>query len=153
RFAGEQWDSDLGFYYLRARYLNPGIGRFQSADSFQGNQSDPISLHRYLYADADPVNGIDPSGNMTVTEVMVTVAARVPFIMPTLYVAQRAAARINIVSLANAFRSLFWGVGNQISRVPVNLQTGQQFERILNPAMRLLGGIKGQSVQALYRGT
>src|SRR5205814_5506178 len=39
RFAGEQWDPDFGFYYLRARYLNPGIGRFQSADSFQGNQS------------------------------------------------------------------------------------------------------------------
>jgi RHS repeat-associated protein len=63
RYAGEQWDPDLGFYYLRARYLNPGIGRFQTADSFQGYPSDPISLHRYLYAADNPVNVTDPTGH------------------------------------------------------------------------------------------
>src|SRR5437867_3870330 len=67
RFTGEQWDADLGFYYLRSRFLNPGIGRFQTADSFQGNQSDPISLHRYLYAGDNPVNRIDPSGNTDIS--------------------------------------------------------------------------------------
>ena len=46
-------------------YLNPSSGRFWTMDSFEGNQSDPLSLHKYLYAHADPVNGIDPSGENT----------------------------------------------------------------------------------------
>src|SRR5262249_17675618 len=35
-FAGEQFDPDLGLYYLRARYAEPGRGRFWTADTFGG---------------------------------------------------------------------------------------------------------------------
>lgn len=63
RFTGEQHDPNLGFYYLRARYLNTGSGRFVSRDSFAGNQEDPASLHRYGYVANNPANMIDPSGN------------------------------------------------------------------------------------------
>lgn len=31
-------------------------------DSFEGRQTDPLSLHKYLYCGANPVNEIDPSG-------------------------------------------------------------------------------------------
>jgi RHS repeat-associated protein len=31
-YRGEQYDSDLGLYYLRARYYNPATGRFLSRD-------------------------------------------------------------------------------------------------------------------------
>lgn len=44
-------------------YLNPTTGRFWSMDSFEGHASDPLSLHKYLYAHGNPVNGIDPSGH------------------------------------------------------------------------------------------
>jgi RHS repeat-associated protein len=40
RYTGEYWDADLGMYYLRARYYEPGIGRFWSMDSYEGSQSD-----------------------------------------------------------------------------------------------------------------
>jgi RHS repeat-associated protein len=63
RYTGEQWDPDLGMYYLRARYLNPALGRFWSYDTFDGHPTDPLSLHKYLYASANPVNMIDPSGH------------------------------------------------------------------------------------------
>lgn len=36
--------------------------RFMSLDSYSGNNSDPISLHKYLYANGNPVVGVDPSG-------------------------------------------------------------------------------------------
>ena len=63
-YCGEQFDSELGFYYLRApRYLNPGTGRFTTMDSFEGHNDDPLSLHKYLYAHANPVNGTDPTGH------------------------------------------------------------------------------------------
>jgi hypothetical protein len=49
---------------LRARYYDPATGRFNRLDPFFGNLNDPLSLHKYLYTHADPVNGIDPSGLM-----------------------------------------------------------------------------------------
>jgi RHS repeat-associated protein len=60
--CGEQYDADLGLYYLRARYYNPATGRFLSRDPNEGNPYDPKSLHKYLYASGDPVNMIDPTG-------------------------------------------------------------------------------------------
>ena len=63
RYAGEQLDPTLGLYYLRARYMNLGTGRFLTRDSFAGNSDDPRSLHRYNYAGADPVDNNDPSGH------------------------------------------------------------------------------------------
>jgi RHS repeat-associated protein len=62
RYAGEQFDPNSNFYYLRARYYNQAIGRFNTTDPLDGRINSPLSLHRYLYADADPVNKIDPSG-------------------------------------------------------------------------------------------
>jgi RHS repeat-associated protein len=62
-FAGEAYDSALGLYYNRARYYNQQIGRFWSMDTYEGDSQQPISLHKYLYADANPVDGADPSGN------------------------------------------------------------------------------------------
>jgi RHS repeat-associated protein len=63
RYTGEQWDPDLGMYYLRARYYQPDIGRFWTINTFEGHPTDPISLHKYLYAHANPVMNIDPSGH------------------------------------------------------------------------------------------
>jgi RHS repeat-associated protein len=61
-YRGEQDDPDLGLYYLRARYLNPLTGRFLTKDPAEGAIDDPASLHKYLYANADPVNRMDPTG-------------------------------------------------------------------------------------------
>jgi len=61
-YRGEQYDPDLGLYYLRARYYNPLTGRFMSRDPENGDHLAPKSLQKYLYADGDPVNGIDPMG-------------------------------------------------------------------------------------------
>ncbi len=61
-YRGEQYDSDLGLYYLRARYYNPTTGRFMSRDPEDGRKWDPKTLHKYLYASADPVNRKDPTG-------------------------------------------------------------------------------------------
>jgi RHS repeat-associated protein len=75
RFAGEQFDPDLGLYFNRARYLNVSTGRFWTADLFEGVVSDPFSLHRYLYASANPTGFIDPSGFETLVEVEVQLPA------------------------------------------------------------------------------
>jgi len=61
-YAGKQWDPDVQMYYNDARYYNPELGRFWTSDTSEGDQKDPLSLHKYLYCRADPVNRIDPSG-------------------------------------------------------------------------------------------
>ena len=58
-YTGREFDSESGLYYLRARYLDPRIGRFL--------QEDPIGLdggdvNFFLYVGQNPINFTDPSG-------------------------------------------------------------------------------------------
>jgi RHS repeat-associated protein len=61
-YSGEQFDARLQMQYLRARFYDPATGQFNGLDSFTGNVHDPQSLHKYLYAHANPISGIDPTG-------------------------------------------------------------------------------------------
>ncbi|WP_049722685.1 choice-of-anchor A family protein [Gilvimarinus polysaccharolyticus] len=61
-FTGEQYDAGLDQYYLRARYYDQNVGRFTQMDTWMGRSQDPVTLHKYLYANTDPVNFTDPSG-------------------------------------------------------------------------------------------
>jgi len=61
-YRGEQYDPGLGLYYLRARYYNPVTGRFMSRDPEDHALAKPNGLHKYLYANGDPLNRVDPSG-------------------------------------------------------------------------------------------
>jgi RHS repeat-associated protein len=58
-----QYDADLELYYNIARYWKTDTGRFWTLDSFEGNNEDPLSLHKYLYCHDNPVNLHDPSGH------------------------------------------------------------------------------------------
>ncbi|NJM39193.1 MAG: RHS repeat-associated core domain-containing protein, partial [Akkermansiaceae bacterium] len=68
-FTGEQWDEDLGMYFLRARYLNTNTGRFHSQDTYEGRNGEPLTLHKYLYANGNPVMFTDPSGNFSLSSI------------------------------------------------------------------------------------
>ena len=77
-YRGEQYDSDLGLYYLSARYYNPLTGRFVSRDPNDPGSTDPLGVpvdlrafHKYLYAGGNPVNWIDPSGRDIVEDALV----------------------------------------------------------------------------------
>jgi RHS repeat-associated protein len=67
-YSGEQYDSALGLYYLRARYYNPATGRFLAMDPYQGSFLDPATLHKYVYAGNNPVNDVDPTGRSALLE-------------------------------------------------------------------------------------
>ncbi len=74
-YDGEHQDPSTGFYYLRARYMNPTIGRFQNMDTYEGETGNLHSIHKYTFASNNPLNRIDPSGNDDFIFVALTVAA------------------------------------------------------------------------------
>ena len=63
RYTGEQYDSGLNQYYLRARYYDQRVGRFSQMDIWVGQIQDPVTLHKFIYANADPIENVDPSGH------------------------------------------------------------------------------------------
>ncbi len=73
-YRGEQFDSFTGLYYLRARYMNPTTGTFITMDEYAGSVFEPVSLHKYLYANANPVMNSDPTGYFTLGELNVSQA-------------------------------------------------------------------------------
>ena len=74
KFAGEQFDSTLGLYYMRARYYDQQTGIFVSRDPFAGDPQAPQTLHRYLYASNNPVNFSDPTGRFTLVSISVSIS-------------------------------------------------------------------------------
>ena len=84
RYAGYQFDEELGLYYLMARYYNPNNGRFLTRDTFLGFESEPFSLNRYIYTQNNPVNKFDPTGHcawwtqaLSIVSASVTVAGMI----------------------------------------------------------------------------
>jgi RHS repeat-associated protein len=71
-FAGREWDSDTGLYYNRARYYDPELGRFISADPIGFDGGD---FNLYRYAANRPVSATDPLGTVTAVEYAVLDAA------------------------------------------------------------------------------
>ncbi len=69
-YSGEQFNPVAGLQYLRARWYDPSIGRFTRMDPYSGNVQDLLGLHRYTYANGNPVMGVDPTGLLTLSEVM-----------------------------------------------------------------------------------
>ncbi len=60
-YTGEMADV-TGLVFLRARYMQPGLGMFLSRDLYEGNLSQPPSQHLFAYVGNNPINRTDPSG-------------------------------------------------------------------------------------------
>ncbi len=54
-----------GLIHFGARYYDPDIGRFISADSVVGALSSPVSMNRWAYCMNDPVNRVDLTGEFS----------------------------------------------------------------------------------------
>ncbi len=100
-FAGEQRDSNVALDYLRARYMSPGAGRFMGRDVFGGHLQTPVTLHRFLYGNGNPINLVDPSGQFSL--VSLSVGQGIQNTLSTI-------ARVQTFVQANKNLQLFLGV-------------------------------------------
>ena len=55
-------DGDFGLLHVGARYYEPGVGRWISADMIRGIAERPLTLNRYSYVVNDPTDVTDPDG-------------------------------------------------------------------------------------------
>ena len=62
RYRGYYWDGESALYCMPARYYDPSVGRFISADPAPPSAGSPLSLNRYVYCEGDPVGASDPTG-------------------------------------------------------------------------------------------
>jgi RHS repeat-associated protein len=69
-FTGQWFDDKIDQYYLRARMYDPQLMRFTSRDPVRGKFNHPLTLHVYLYCLNDPINRIDPMGEMSFMDIM-----------------------------------------------------------------------------------
>jgi RHS repeat-associated protein len=64
KYTGQELDDSTGLYFYGARYYDPVLGRFISADPTTSRPFDPQALNRYSYARNNPLRFIDPSGHL-----------------------------------------------------------------------------------------
>jgi large repetitive protein len=131
-YQGQQTDDSSGLQYLRARYYDPNVGRFASVDPREGSLGSPISQHRYLYANDNPLSFFDPTGEYAdvlsaswISSILDSIA--VPTIGANVL---NAAIGIAAASLAlttasmayslyrNANRGVFWTGGFDLAKTP-----------------------------------
>ncbi|QNN24723.1 hypothetical protein HED60_21415 [Planctomycetales bacterium ZRK34] len=60
----------------RSRSYNPEIGRFNRLDPHPGVLTNPLSLNKYAYAEGDPIQNVDPSGEISLVGTLVNAGLR-----------------------------------------------------------------------------
>jgi RHS repeat-associated protein len=66
KYTSKELDRITNLYYYEARYYDPTLGRFLSADTLVPNPRDPQDLNRYTYAGNNPFRYTDPTGHLKI---------------------------------------------------------------------------------------
>jgi RHS repeat-associated protein len=63
KYTGQEYDPETGFYYYNARYYDPQLGVFTTADSEFDTSGGNFGFNRHMYVSGNPVMSSDPSGH------------------------------------------------------------------------------------------
>jgi len=77
RYTGQREEAGLGLYDYGARFYDPLLARFISADTIVPNWADPQALNRYSYVYNRPLVFHDPDGHIPVLAVTIGIGALV----------------------------------------------------------------------------
>ncbi|MBI4115394.1 MAG: hypothetical protein HY447_02340 [Candidatus Omnitrophica bacterium] len=77
KFTGQEEDDTTKLYYYGARYYDPQLGRFITADPTVQHPTDPQDFNRYAYARNNPIIFTDPTGLGWLSKLFAFIAAAV----------------------------------------------------------------------------
>ncbi len=63
KFNSQELDRESGFYFFNARFYDPGIARFTSADTIIDGELDTQGWNRFSYVKGNPIGAKDPTGH------------------------------------------------------------------------------------------
>ncbi|EKO23139.1 RHS repeat domain-containing protein, partial [Leptospira interrogans] len=64
KFNSQELDRESGFYFFNARFYDPGIARFTSADTIIDGELDTQGWNRFSYVKGNPIGAKDPTGHL-----------------------------------------------------------------------------------------
>ncbi|EMN82227.1 RHS repeat-associated core domain protein [Leptospira interrogans serovar Grippotyphosa str. UI 12764] len=64
KFNSQELDRESGFYFFNARFYDPGIARFTSADTLIDGELDTQGWNRFSYVKGNPIGAKDPTGHL-----------------------------------------------------------------------------------------
>nr|WP_082280016.1 RHS repeat-associated core domain-containing protein [Leptospira interrogans] len=64
KFNSQELDRESGFYFYNARFYDPGIARFTSADTVIDGELDTQGWNRFSYVKGNPIGAKDPTGHL-----------------------------------------------------------------------------------------
>jgi RHS repeat-associated protein len=105
-FTGQRLDNS-GLYYYGARYYDPTIGRFISADTIVPNPANPQSLNRYTYCLNNPLKYSDPTGQDEICN---------PYVLPYWMISQMSSEDLNY--LRNNYDTFTYTMSTQQPIIP-----------------------------------
>jgi len=63
RYTGQREEEEIGLYFYKARFYDPALCRFISADTIVPEPANAQAWDRFAYVKNNPVNATDPSGH------------------------------------------------------------------------------------------
>lgn len=81
RYTGQEADDSTNLYYYNARYYDPQLGRFITADPTIQHPTDPQDFNRYAYCRNNPIRFTDPSGLGWLSKIFAAVFAVVAVVV------------------------------------------------------------------------
>ena len=169
KFGGHELDEESGLVYYGARYYDPGIGRFISADSVvPENGNNAQAFNRYAHTENNPITYTDPTGHWSwkgfwraTLNVLAVVGV---FLLTLAVVAAIVALSVMTAGAATAALGLaaggFWsavvagGISGFLISGALALKNGASFSAALMAAFQgavigAIGGGVGQYVQGI----
>ncbi len=74
KYTSQEFDAETSLYYYNARYYNPVMGRFISADTIVPDPRNPQAFNRYSYVQNNPLRYVDPEGHFLMAPIIIGLA-------------------------------------------------------------------------------
>ena len=114
-YRGYYYDKDLGLYYLISRYYDANTGRFISADGYVSTGQGLTGYNMFAYCGNDPINRVDPEGNLFVDAILGTVLG-----LAAGFIADPVTTVLLVASTANAATTLP-ALGNHAENIGIGM--------------------------------